>query len=101
MPILATKDELDSFANRIQQQHDAILALIKNINTEADMMTAKWLGAARQAYDPVMDAYFQKAAKLNDQLLQSANTVAETGRQFTASDEDFRNQFVSSSVDLT
>ncbi|MFI6216351.1 WXG100 family type VII secretion target [Nocardia brasiliensis] len=98
----ASEEAIRKFTENCRQRHSDLQASITALNAKSDATTATWSGAARGAFDTLMDNYFAQAKKLNDQLDQTSDKLAHAGAKFADQDQQFAQQVAAqaSSLDL-
>ncbi|WP_329415683.1 WXG100 family type VII secretion target [Nocardia vinacea] len=91
-------------AQEFQEQHDSLMAAIRQLKTDEDNMTngANWQGAARDAFNAFMERYYYQADKMNDKLAETAEKLVKMGTSFQDQDDEFSSKVHAqvSSLDL-
>lgn len=100
----AELEGLDSEVVRFVKRHDAIAAEITKLKAIEDGITegSNWKGAARQAFNAFMERYYFQADKMNDQLMETAESLRKMSGILSEHDEAFSAQVTEqvSSLDL-
>ncbi|MEU2256466.1 WXG100 family type VII secretion target [Nocardia xishanensis] len=102
--VIADTAGLVQQAQKFREQHDGIMAAIRQLKSDEDNMTngANWKGQARDAFNAFMERYYFQADKMNDQLMETADKLIKMSGSFEDQDADFsaKVQAQVSSLDL-
>ncbi|RJO72136.1 WXG100 family type VII secretion target [Nocardia panacis] len=85
--LTASTDDIDAFANSIRTQHDSLSQAIQQLRTLEHNTSASWNGEAAKAFTSFMEIYFSQAARMNDQLQETADKIAKASGKTTDHDQ--------------
>lgn len=103
MPLKASPEEIARFAGEMEKRHGDLVNMINQVKANEDGTTATWSGYARASFDQFMERYYGLARQLNDQLANTADSVAAAGRRYGAADSDYSSAIAgkASSLDMS
>ncbi|MFB9366920.1 WXG100 family type VII secretion target [Kitasatospora sp. NPDC001664] len=85
-----TADEMNAFANRIQEVNSSVQGEIQRLNTLVDEIKAGWQGQAAAAYQQLQTRFNEDATKLNQVLDEIRQAIVATTQAYTATEEEQR-----------
>ncbi|MFI6171586.1 WXG100 family type VII secretion target [Nocardia sp. NPDC051052] len=97
----ANQDVIRDFANNCRDRHRDLETAVKLLAGRKEDTVATWSGQAKEAFNNLMNSYFEQARKLNDALDQTADKLTKAGQAFAAQDEQFAQQVKQQASSLT
>ncbi|WP_067543893.1 WXG100 family type VII secretion target [Nocardia crassostreae] len=100
----ASNELIQAKATEFKQTHDMLMGKIRQLKADEDNITtgSNWKGGAADAFNAFMERYYFQADKLNDKLMQTAETLIKVGSNYEEHDQDYAAQVKAqvSSLDL-
>lgn len=79
---------METSASKFEQVEGDLKKLLNDLMNQLEGLRGAWAGQSARSFDNVKEAFTQQQNKLSSALLETANGVRSSGKNYTASDQE-------------